>query len=123
MKMETPFTGQLAVLGVRGNGGHFLSLRGRWRLAAGAVVYHQPLGLDDGRTPVGTTVIGHITGLDVWQGNLAVSGNGVTWLADMLRAGTHALSMDMRDTVVEGGEQWPVIAAGTVRAALLVKKA
>jgi hypothetical protein len=57
----------------------------------------------------------------VWQANLSASGTGVAWLADMLRAGTHALSVDMRDTVVEGTSDAPVITAGTVRAALLVK--
>lgn len=119
MKMETPFTGQLAVLGVRGKAGHFLSLRGQWSLSPGAVVYHQPEIMSG--TAHGRTVIGHITDLHLWAGNLYCTGSGTDWLDELLRKGTHALSVDMVDTQIEGTTDAPVISAGRVRAAMLVK--
>jgi hypothetical protein len=122
MKMETPFTGQIASLGKRSASGHFLSLRGVWTLRQGAVVYHRPEGLE-GRVGVGTTVIGEIQSLHVWAGRLYCTGLGVAWLSDMLRAGSHALSMEMRDIKTEGTQNLPVIVAGCVQAALLVKGA
>lgn len=117
MKMETPFSGALAVLGVRGRSGHFLSLRGTWTLAAGAVVYHRPMGLD-GHTEIGTTVIGHIIELHTWAGELHCTGYGVQWLSQMLRSGAHALSMEMHHMQKDPLD---VLTAGQVRAALLVK--
>lgn len=119
MKMETPFTGALAVLGVRGRSGHHLSLRGTWTLAAGAVVYHRPQGLTGG---LGTTVIGHITGLHAWAGTLYATGNGAEFLKQVLDGGTHALSMEMLNMEFEQrGLDSMYITGGQVRAALLVK--
>lgn len=119
MKMETPFKGALAVLGVRGGAGHLMSLRGTWTLAAGAVVYHRPLGLTGG---LGETVIGHITGLHAWAGTLYATGMGAEFLKQVLDGGTHALSMEMRGVQTEAlGSDTKLITTGQVRAALLVK--
>jgi hypothetical protein len=118
VKMETPFTGWLAVLGVRGKAGHFLSLRGQWTLSPGAVVY-QPEIMSG--TAHGRTVIGHILELHVWAGNLYCTGWGADWLHDLLHKQTHALSMDMVDSQVDGPDVAPVVVAGRVRAAMLVK--
>lgn len=116
MKMETPFSGALAVLGVRGRSGHHLSLRGTWTLAAGAVVYHRPEGV------VGAeTIIGHITGLHSWAGVLYGTGLGAEFLAQVLNGGTHALSMEMRNMEFEQNPGMVFVTAGQVRAALLVK--
>lgn len=117
MKLETPFTGQLAQLGVRARGGQYLSLRGVWDLHPGAVVYHRPAGLAD------TTVIGEIQGLHTWAGVLYCTGMGAAFLEQVLKGNTHALSLEMTGMHQQGAKDSPVIVSGTVRAALLVRAA
>jgi hypothetical protein len=124
MKMDTPFTGLLALLGATGRNGIHLSLRGQWELReGGAPVYHRPAGLEG----AGTTVIGQITELRTWSGALYCSGMGVTWLAGLLQAGSHALALEMdvmrhdkgMEGVTPGRGQY--IVGGRVYGALIVK--
>lgn len=124
MKLETPFTGALALLGVTGRNGYHLSLRGQWELReGGAPVVHRPAGLEG----AGTTVVGHITELRTWAGVLYGSGMGVAFLRNVLRAESHALSLEMdimrHDKGMEGvapGRGVYVI-GGRVYGALIVK--
>lgn len=124
MKMDTPFTGKLAVLGETGRSGHHLSLRGEWKLReGGAPVMHRPAGL----VSAGVTVIAQIQTLEVWAGALYGSGMGPEWLPGLLEGGTHALSMEMdmmhRDRALEAvrGGGVVFVLAGRVRGALVVK--
>lgn len=126
MKLETPFTGKLAVLGQTARTGHFLALNGVWELKPGAVVFHQTrIGELEFGSP---TVIGEIKELEVEYGDpsgklcLYAQGLGTTWLAEVLDSGSHALSAEMdmmfsnqmTDTVLR-------VDAGRVRGALLVR--
>lgn len=121
VKMETPFTGQLAVLGVQGRLPHVLRLDGNWELKPGAVVVHQTrIGeLEFG----GATVIGVVERLEVKphmeHGHVLLgSGLGVSWLAHLLDEGSHALSMEM-DLMTRRAHH--EIVSGRVVGALLVR--
>lgn len=121
MRLETPFTGKLAVLGERGRSGHLLSLDGIWDLHPAAVVVHQTrIGeLEFG----GATVIGEIQRVGVMPQTygqvLMAWGVGASWLAELLDSGTHALSMEM-DLMTRMTDHYD-IGAGRVRGALLVR--
>lgn len=127
MKLETPFTGKLAVLGVRGRLPHVLRVDGNWELRPGAVVYHQTrIGELEFGSP---SVIGEIQRLVTYHTNdgeppfLTAEGLGTTWLAEILDAGTHALSMEM-DLMTVAGCSHPAninIVAGRVVGAMLVR--
>lgn len=124
MKLQTPFTGKLAVLGATSRAGHFLSLNGVWELRPGAMVYHR--AQLDGLSFGVATLIGEMHELYVQNhaGHLSlhVKGLGTTWLAEILDGGTHALSMEMdmmfirrmTDTMLQ-------VDSGRVRGALLVR--
>lgn len=125
MRLETPFTGKLAVLGVTARTGHFLALNGVWELRQGAVVYHQTrIGeLEFG----GATVIGEIKELRAEYGDpsgklcLYAQGLGTTWLAEILDSGSHALSMEMDTMHYEQKGSMMLVSAGRVRGAMLVR--
>jgi hypothetical protein len=122
MKMETPFTGTLAVLGVRGRTGHMLALDGTWTLRSGAPVAH---ATRVGDVELHRTVIGEIKRIDVVRRDGAVVlvayGEGASWLSDLLDAGSHSLSMDM-DNIVDTGTTGEVDAQqGRVSGALVVR--
>lgn len=120
MKMETPFTGKLAVLGVRGRSGHLLAVDGKWSLRDAAPVTH---ATEMGGLHYFPTAIGRIQRLriDHPAGVMYAEGVGVEWLAQLLEAGTHALSMDM-DNIVDLGKPGYVDAVqGRVAGALLVR--
>lgn len=127
MKLETPFMGKLAVLGEQGRVPHVLRVDGNWELRPGAVVYHRTQL--DGLAFGDATVIGEIQQLVTHHTNdgkppfLAAEGLGATWLAEILDAGTHALSMEMDNMRVEGCSH-PAninVISGRVRGALLVR--
>lgn len=123
MKMQTPFTGKLAVLRQTSRAGHFMSLNGAWALKPGAVVYHQTrIGELEFGSP---TVIGEIQRLEVrMDGRLGLyaRGLGTTWLAEILDEGTHALSMEM-DMMRshQMTDKMLRVDSGRVRGALLVR--
>jgi hypothetical protein len=124
MKMDTPFSGTLALLGATGRNGIHLSLRGQWELReGGAPVYHRPAGLEG----AGATVIGQINALHVWSGMLYGTGDGVPWLANLLQEGSHALALEMdimrHDKGMEGAVpgRGQYIVGGRVYGALIVK--
>lgn len=123
MKLETPFTGKLAVLGQTSRSGHFLALNGVWELKEGAVVYHRTQL--DGLAFGDATVIGEIKGLYVQNhaGHLTLhaKGLGTTWLAELLDEGTHALSMEMDIMHTEAMVGTLRVDAGRVRGAMLVR--
>ena len=96
MKLETPFTGKLAVLGQTSRAGHFLALNGTWELRPGAPVKH---ATRVGDVELYATVIGEIKRLEVVRDHglmvLRAHGLGTTWLGDLLDEGSHALSAEM----------------------------
>lgn len=123
MKLKTPFTGKLAVLGVRGRLPHVLRVDGNWELRPGAVVYHQTrIGELEFGSP---SVIGEIQRLVTHHTNdgeppfLTADGLGTTWLAELLDAGTHALSMEM-DLMTRLRADHDIV-AGRVVGAMLVR--
>lgn len=120
MKMETPFTGQLAVLGVRGRSGHLLLNGEHYTLRPGATVAH---ATRIGDVELHTTVIGEITSVIVKDSVLYAQGMGVSWLDSILLEGSHALSMNMDNMTTSSGHvfgQLDVI-SGRVSGALLVR--
>lgn len=121
MKLQTPFTGRLAMLGVQGRLPHVLRVDGNWDLKPGAVVYHQTrIGELEFGSP---TVVGDIQELYVQNhaGHLSLhaKGLGTTWLAEVLDSGTHALSMEM-DMMTRLRTDHDIV-AGRVAGAMLVR--
>lgn len=122
MKLETPFQGALAVLGVRGRSGHLLALGGAWALNPGAPVKH---ATKVGEVELYATIIGEITRIAVMPQTygmvLMAYGHGTTWLADLLDEGSHALSTDMANMTFDHVPAGLDVIAGQVRGALLVR--
>ena len=114
MKLETPFTGKLATLGVQARTGLTLRVDGNWELKKGAIVNHASNIGDRQYFP---TCIGYLHELEVRENVLYGKGMGAAWLAAVLDEGTHALSMEM-DLLTRRADQ--DIVAGRVAGALLV---
>lgn len=117
MRMETPFTGLLAVLGETSRSGLNMALDGVWELREGAPVTH---ATQMGGVHYFPTTIGEMHSLVTREtGELWVEGMGVSWLAELLDKGTHKLSMDMDLVSVE--HKTALVKSGRVRGALLVR--
>lgn len=120
MRMETPFTGQLAVLGETSRSGLNMALDGVWELREGAPVTH---ATQMGGVHYFPTAIGEMHSLVIRETGgmvqLWVEGMGVSWLSELLDKGTHKLSMDM--DLVNVDHKTALVKSGRVRGALLVQ--